>query len=454
MFARSRPFRALGAAFFCLTLNFQGIAQTNGEPPLPPRHTGLLYMSGSLSNNIGEYLPDGTLVRTISVANMKTPRGVAVDANGNLVVSNQGSDRIQIIDQNGVLLGTVQHADLNNTTGLARSAQGDWYIGNFSPAHVVIFDADWNYKSTLTATGMAGVNCVAFDADGGFAVSSASTNSLFLFDANQQFLQTVSHATISSPMSIAVDSLGNHFVSNGGGTVVTQFDSAWNYVRDFGNGYLTAPQGIAIDENDVLTVTNFVGGQVYRFDNQGNYLSDFPATGLTMARNISWQYAPAFLARKGAVAVALGQPQAVLTVNGSSGDAHGLLELPINTALTIDLTTSASGPNSSTLAFYVWAGEAGPAEVIELTSQAGLFAFPLPPGLGSGWTMINSIGLEPQLGTGIYPPVFAPGQVLDLPAGIGTPGVYTLQAILQDDGAIGGTSFPWSASNAVVVKLY
>jgi streptogramin lyase len=313
----SLPFRALGSAFFCLALSFQGFAQTNGEPPLPPRHAGLLYMSGSLSNNIGEYLPDGTLVRTLSVANIQTPRGVAMDEKGNLVVANQGSDRVQVIDQNGVLLGTVFNPDLNNTTGLA------------------------------------GVNCVAFDAGGGFAVSSASTKKIFLFDANQQFLTTVSHSTISSPMSIAVDSLGNHFVSNGGGNVVTQFDRSWNYVRDFGAGYLTAPQGIAIDENDILTITNFTGGQVHRFDNQGNYLTSFAATGLNMARNISWQYAEAYLARKGGVAAALGQPQAVLTVNGSSGDAHGYLELPANTALSIDLNISAAGPTSAPFAFYV-----------------------------------------------------------------------------------------------------
>jgi hypothetical protein len=91
--------------------------------------------------------------------------------------------------------------------------------------------------------------------------------------------------------------------------------------------------------------------------------------------------------------------------------------------------------------------------VRDLPNQVGLFAFPLPPGLGSGWTLINSIGLEPQLGAGLYPPILAPGQVLNLPSGYGNPGIFTLQAILQDDGAIGGASFPWSARNAVVVKL-
>jgi CheY-like chemotaxis protein len=279
-------------------------ASTPQDPPLPPQRTGLLYITGSGSDNVGEYLPDGTLLRTITNPNMQTPRGVAVDDFGNLAVVCQDSDRILILDLEGQLLQTVTHPDLTNGTGISRSAQGNWYVGNYFPGKVVIFDPSWNHLGTLSQSGMSGVNCISFDSAGGFAVSSALSNKLFLYNSAHQPQGVVTHATIGSPMSIAMDSTGSHFVSNGSTGVITQFDASWGYLRDFGTGVLSSPQGIAINEADQLTITNWTGGLVHRYDNSGNLLGSFPATGLTVARNAAWQTSRTQLAREGGVAAA------------------------------------------------------------------------------------------------------------------------------------------------------
>jgi hypothetical protein len=423
------------------------------DPPLPPQRTGLLYITGSTSNNVGEYLPDGTLLRTITNSNMQTPRGVAVDDFGNLVVVCQNSDRILILDLEGQLLQTITHPDLTNGTGISRSAQGNWYIGNYYPGKVLVFDANWNHLGTLTQNGMNGVNCISFDRVGGFAVSAALSNKLFLFNSAHQSQGTVTHSSIGSPMSIAMDSAGHHFVSNGTTGVITQFDVNWSYVRDFGAGVLSSPQGIAIDENDELTITNWTGGQVYRYDNTGQLLGSFAATGLSVARNIAWQTSRTQLAREGGIAAANGRPERVLLVNGSSGDAHGRMQIAANTPLSLDLLASSSGPASAAFVLYVWFGAMGPANVLDVPQIGGLLCGPTAPTSGVGFTLINSIGQTGVLGQGMLPPVFAPGQVLNLPTGWASTGYFTLQAIMQDTGAVGAPTMPWSATNAVVVDV-
>jgi sugar lactone lactonase YvrE len=420
---------------------------------LPPQRTGLLYITGSGSDNVGEYLPDGTLLRTITNPNMQTPRGVAVDDFGNLAVVCQDSDRILILDLEGQLLQTVTHPDLTNGTGISRSAQGNWYVGNYFPGKVVIFDPSWNHLGTLSQSGMSGVNCISFDSAGGFAVSSALSNKLFLYNSAHQPQGVVTHATIGSPMSIAMDSTGSHFVSNGSTGVITQFDASWGYLRDFGTGVLSSPQGIAINEADQLTITNWTGGLVHRYDNSGNLLGSFPATGLTVARNAAWQTSRTQLAREGGVAAANGRPERVLSVNGSSGDAHGRLQVQANTSLSVDLAVSSSGPASAAFVLYVWFGAMGPGNVFDLPQINGLLCAPIAPAPTDGYTLVNSIGQPGLLGHAVLPPVVAPGQVLNLPSGRAAPGFFTLQAIMQDDGALSAPNNPWSASNAIVVEV-
>ena len=421
--------------------------------PLPPSRTGLLYLSGYGSNNLGEYLPDGTLLRTLSTPDMTRPRGVAVDDEGNLIVVCEGSARILRMDLAGNVLQTITHPDLGSGTGLAMSPAGYWYVGNFSPGRVLVFDPDWNHLATLTESGMSGVNCVSFDADGSFAVSAAVANRVYRFDAAHSLLGTVSHPSMGSPMSIASDSEGNHFLSNGTTGVVIKFDAGWNALTVFGAGVLSSPQGIAVDEDDRLTISNFGSSVVHRYDNQGTLLGSFALTGVTTARNLAFQTSALVLAREGSVGRANGFPEKVLTVNGSAGDEMGRMSLGTSDPVVVDLAVSSAGPSPAPYVLYATFGEPGLADVEVLPNGAGWFSFATPLAGATPITLVNSLGYEPLLGTGRFPSVQAPGTAFALPAGLGQAAVVTLQAVLLDDGSDGAPGFPYSATNAVVVTI-
>jgi len=418
-------------------------------PPLPPDRTGRLYVSGYSSDDVGEFLPDGTLLRTFTAPGMLRPRGVAVDDSGNVVVVGEGNPRIFVFDLEGELLREVTHPELTSGTGLARSASGHWYVGNFSPGRIVVFDADWTYRGKIEVAGMQGVNCVSFDRDGGFAVTDAANDTVHLFDAAHAHVGTIHHASLHSPMSIAQDSRGDHYVSSGAGAV-TKFDADWTFLTVFGASVLAGPQGIAVDEHDRLTITNFYLSRVHRFDARGTLLESFPLTGVTTARNLAFQISPWVLAREGAVDAAAGYPVRVLSANGLSGDALGRITLAASDPLRIEMAASPGGPSPARLVLYAFLGEPDAGAVTALPFEAGLFAFPPPFAGGAPIALVNSIGNEALLGRGRLPAVEAPAILLDLPRGLRHPMTLTLQGILADDGSAGGR---YSATNALVVEL-
>lgn len=423
------------------------------EWPLPPSHTGLLYLSGYQSNNVGEYLPDGTLLRTFSVPNMIQPRGIAVDQQGDLVVVCQGSQRILRLDLLGNVIQTITHPDLTSGTGISQAPNGDWYIGNFTPGRVLVFDSTWNHVTTLTDPSLSGVNCVAFEASGDFAVTSAITGTVVRFDSAHNAIGTVTHPNFSSPMSIALDSSGAHYVSNGSSGRVVKFDATWAPLNVFGFGVLSAPQGIAVDENDVLTISNFSASTVHRYDTQGTLLGSWPLTGVTTARNLTWQTSRRIVARHGSVDAANGFPSAVLAITGQTPDAYGRISLALNQGFDLTLAAPPTGPASAPFVLWMVPGEPGLSDVEVLPSAIGLFAFATPLTGATPGTLMNAFGAEAILGFGALPPLPAPTTIATLPQGVGTPGTFTVQGLIIDNGSAAGPSLPVSATNALIVTF-
>lgn len=446
---------------FVVSILFPGIAWCQGSlfpAVLPPTRTGLLYVSGTASHTIGEFQPDGTLVRTIAPAGLLNPRGIGIDATGNLMVVSQTNAAVRRIARDGTVLSVFTFPELVSGTGIAHVGSGIWYVGNFSPGRVLIFDENspGSPAQVLTQPGMEGVNCVAFDAGGAFAVSAAMTNQIHRFGAAGNWLGAVTHPTLSSPMSIAVDSQGAHYVSNGGTNLVSKFDAAWNFVLSFGAGILSGPQGIAIDEFDRLTVTNFNVAVIARFDTQGNLIDGRPLAGIQLGRNLAHQNAPYAMARDGGVnlrADALFRP---LLLNGVTGDALGQMTLPATTALTVSMASPPGGAGGAPFVLYANAGAASVGDVENLPLGLGFLAFrpPFSASPATSFALVNSLGFESLLGTGVLPATLAPGTVFALPGGAGFLGTVVLQAVILDPMARNPGSIPLSPTNAITATFF
>lgn len=424
--------------------------------PLPPSDTGNLFISGFGSHNVGEFLKDGTLVRTFTHSTMIQPRGLAVEVDGTIVVVVQQNARVLRFAPDGTLVQTITHPDLTSGTGISRAPNGNWYVGSFSPGRVVIFDASWNYVSTVTNAAMNGVNCVSFDSDGSgaFAVTAAFTGEVFRFDAQHQLVGTVTHPNMVSPMSIASDSTGARYVSQGGSGRVIKFDAAWNPILEIGGGSLPAPQGVAIDENDVLAISTFAGNAVFLYDTAGNQLGSWTLTNVLIGRNIAWQTSPLMIARAGAVGTGVSaDPEPVLTVSGQTGDGAHRVYLATTDVFDITLQPPAQSVLAPLFVLYAQLGEPGLAAVVDLPLGIGPMAFAPPFVGGAPLTLANNIGLEQLIGVGVVPAVAAPTTVLSLPGGLGYPLTITLQGVMLDSSGAGAPAVPFSTTNAVTVVV-
>ena len=89
-------------------------------------------MSGPF-NRVHEFGPDGKLVRTIGEAGMFSfPNGVAVDAAGNLYVTDSNHGRLVVFDPSGQQRGFIKRGpgqgDLGLPRGTAIDDQGRVYV--------------------------------------------------------------------------------------------------------------------------------------------------------------------------------------------------------------------------------------------------------------------------------------------------------------------------------------
>lgn len=274
-------------------------------------------------NGIAGYSGDHGLAKT---ARLNTPRGLAVDAAGNLYIADSGNHVIRMVDTRGIITtvagngaakfsgdkGPATSASLNYPKGVAVDAAGNIYIADCNNSRI-------REVSNGTITTIAGDGLFGFGGDGGYA-----TNALLRF-----------------PSGVAVDSAGNVYVAD------TQNDA----IR-----LLTPiPNPPSIDPKGVITAGNFgaagfaapgswieIYGSNLAKDSRAWDGSDFTGGGLTAPTSLDGTSVtiggqPAFLSY-----ISPGQINAQVP----SGVGQGSIPLTVTTGngsnstynLTIDLT--------------------------------------------------------------------------------------------------------------------
>jgi uncharacterized protein (TIGR03437 family) len=174
-------------------------ASVNQPQGLAIDSTGNIYIADTLDNAVRKVTPDG-IIATIAgygtptfsgdggpanKAGLDHPRGVAVDANGNVYIADTGNNRIRKID----FLGNISTAvdGLSGPQGVAVDRSG------------VVYVADTGHNQVLRGnTIIAGTSDCCDAGDGGFATA----------------------ARLNAPVGIAVDGAGNVYVADSGNSTI------------------------------------------------------------------------------------------------------------------------------------------------------------------------------------------------------------------------------------------
>jgi len=158
------------------------------------------------------------------------------------------------------------------------------------------------------------------------------------------------------------------------------------------------------------------------------------------------------LLRAGNVNTVIADNVDVLFVNGGAGeDAYRSITNPSGTPVTVEMTCPPGGPTTAAFALYVWPGEAGPTDIAAQPYDIGTACFPMPLSSGSPvpppLTLANNMGYPALLGIPVLPATtLSPSYIIKNK--LLNPGTWTLQGIIDDNSASGGSV---SLTNAIVL---
>jgi len=154
--------------------------------------TGLITtMAGT---GAGGFSGDGGLA---TAAELDFPEGLAIDAAGNLFIADSANNRIRRVDAATGIITTVAAAELNSPKGLAVDAAGDLFIADSTNNRIRRVDTATGFITTVAGT-VAGNVAGSFGGDGDLATA----------------------AKLNFPQGLAMDAAGNLFISTT--TVVRQ----------------------------------------------------------------------------------------------------------------------------------------------------------------------------------------------------------------------------------------
>jgi uncharacterized protein (TIGR03437 family) len=161
---------------------------------------GNVYIADTLDNAIRKVTPDGvitTLAGTgtpgysgdggpANVARLTQPRGVAVDASGNVYVADSGNNQVRKIDMLGTITTVDTGGSLSDPRGVAVDRVGNLYIADTGNRVVRRVSPD------ALVTAIAGNGTCCYSGDGGLALD----------------------AQLNQPWGVAVDANGNVYVAD------------------------------------------------------------------------------------------------------------------------------------------------------------------------------------------------------------------------------------------------
>ena len=271
---------------------------------------------------VGENIPPPAIARagtvpTVTLSNLhaytfgsngssnglfSNPWGIAIDATGNIYVSDSGNNRIQKFDSNGNYLSQfgapgIDNGQFNNPRGITVDAVGNIYVSDSGNNRIQKFNSNGSYLQQFAGT-LTGPTGIDIDAVGNIYVTNLNGGSVHKFNSNGTHLSTLNVGQ-DRPSGVAVDANGNIYVTLDSASWFKKYNSAGTFqmniylLRNASNNPANGLD-IAIDAAGNIVVTDYNNASIQMFAPDGTNLSY--SFGLSKGSDQNQLYYPAGIA--------------------------------------------------------------------------------------------------------------------------------------------------------------
>ena len=277
---------------------------------------GNLYVAEYSTNRVQKFAPDGTLLLSIGAGyhgsggfptdygtgkgQFESPTNVAVDAAGNIYVSQQYRARIQKFDSNGEYLtgygpDSENVAPLTFPHGVAIDGAGNLYVADGPSRRVLKLDPAGHVLlkigiKDITLFNTFAISSVAIDSSGNIYIPASGNHRVEKFSPTGQFLLGFgagyngvpgnigdvgrADGQLQGPVSVVVDNAGTLYVLDAGDKPVQIFDAAGHFQSRIGlvnvaGNTLSQVGGIAVDNRGHIALSDEYNQRIQTFQTDG-----------------------------------------------------------------------------------------------------------------------------------------------------------------------------------------
>lgn len=268
-----------------------------------------------------------------------SPNAVAVDAAGNLYMTDGGNSVIRKVTPGGIatiIAGTVtpgyngdgilaSAAQLNGPNGIAVDPNGNIYVADYYNQRIRRIDAVSGIITTVAGTGTSGYNndniaattaqlkspCgVALDTFGNIYIAEASGQRIRKITVSTGLITTIAGigssgntgdgaaatlAKLNTPRSVAVDAAGNVYIADNGNYKIRKVDIATGNINTIagigtngssGDGAAATlaqvnPMGVMVDANNNVYIGDNLNHKIRKIDGVTGIITTIAGTGTT-----------------------------------------------------------------------------------------------------------------------------------------------------------------------------